>query len=81
MNMEVSSKNDGPNPKVRRGVLKGAFYGKKKTVIIAADVQTGKVTACRDGCVAEFEAKFSCSLMREASRQNTKPQTETQAMM
>ena len=40
MNMEVRSKNDGPNPKARRGVLKGAFYGSKKTVIIAADVQT-----------------------------------------
>jgi hypothetical protein len=26
MNMEVrSNENDGPNPKVRRGVLKGAF--------------------------------------------------------
>ena len=73
MNMEVRSKNDGPNPKVRRGVLKGAFYGNKKTVILAADVQTRKVTACRDGCVAEFDAKFSCSLMREASRQTTNP--------
>ena len=72
MNMEIRSMNDGPNPKVRRGVLKGAFYSNKKTVIIAADVQTRKVTACRDGCVAEFEAKFS-SLMREASRQNTDP--------
>ena len=73
MNMEVRSKNDGPNPKMRRGVLKGAFYGNKKTVILAADVQTRKVTACRDGCVAEFDAKFSCSLMREASRQTTNP--------
>ena len=73
MNMEVRSKNDGPNPKVRRGVLKGAFYGNKKTVILAADVQTRKVTACRDGCVAEFDAKFSCSLMREASRQTINP--------
>ena len=81
MNMEVrSNENDGPNPKLRRGVLKGAFYGNKKTVILAADVQTRKVTACRDGCVAEFEAKFS-SLMREASRQTTIPKTETQAMM
>ena len=69
MNMEVRSMNDGQNPKVRRGVLKGAFYGNKKTVIIAADVQTSKVTACRDGCVAEFEAKFG-SLMREASRRS-----------
>ena len=73
MNMEVRSKNDGPNPKVRRGVLKGTFYGNKKTVIIAADVQTRKVTADRDGCVAEFDEKFSCSLMREASRQTTNP--------
>ena len=72
MNMELRSKNDGPNPKVRRGVLKGAFYGNKKTVILAAEVQTRKVTACRDGCVAEFEAKFS-SFMREASRQTTNP--------
>ena len=40
MNMEVRSKNDGPNPKVRRDVLKSAFYGNKKIVIIAADVQT-----------------------------------------
>ena len=73
MNMDVRSKNDGPSPKVRRGVLKGAFYGNKKIVIIAADVQTRKVTACRDGCVAQFEAKLSCSLMREASRQTTTP--------
>ena len=73
MSMEVRSKNDGPNPKVRRGVLKGAFYGNKKTVIISADLQTSKATACRDGCVAEFDAKFSCSLMREASRQTTNP--------
>jgi hypothetical protein len=44
MNMEVrSNENDGPNPKVHRGVLKGAFDGNKKTVIIAADVQTRKV--------------------------------------
>ena len=70
--MEVRTRNDGPNPKVRRGVLKSAFYGYKKIVILAADVQTREVTACRNGCVAEFEAKYS-SLMREASRQTTNP--------